>query len=594
MYLKCHRRFKDGKEHRYWSIAEKRRCAGGRVVDRQVLYLGEINDSQKEAWLRCIEVFDESQRVQTRLALFPAETPVPTHAQTCGIQVYLEAFTLRRPRQWGACWVFCRLWEQLGLDAFWRTRLPDSREGTSWYHVLMILTAYRLMDPGSEWRLHRHWFEHSAMGELLGEDYAIVAKDTLYRCLDKLLPHKEALFVHLRRSWQDLFGVKFEVLLYDLTSTYFESSPAGSEEDKRRFGYSRDHRPDCVQLVIALVVTVDGFPLAYEVLAGNTADSKTLENFLNKIEKHYGRAQRIWIMDRGIPTEEHLEKMRARQISYLVGTPKGRLSKLEKALATVPWQEAREAVEVKLLPQDPELYVLVQSQARVSQERAMRRRRLKRLWKRLNELQQQRPSYETLLMKLGSARQEAGRAWSLVKLTLPEAPPKQERSQRVDFSFRLDKAKLRLTRRREGRYLLRSNMSGSDPAQLWELYLQLTEVEAAFKQLKGDLAVRPIYHQLEHRIEAHIFVAFLAYCIQVTLKHRLRLKAPGLTARQALDKFSTMQMLDVHFPTTDGRELIFTRYTEPEPDQQLLLAQLNWILPQQPPPRITAKIAAQL
>ena len=594
MYLKCHRRFKDGKEHRYWSIAEKRRCAGGRVVDRQVLYLGEINDSQKEAWLRCIEVFDESQRVQTRLALFPAETPVPTHAQTCGLQVYLEAFTLRRPRQWGACWVFCRLWEQLGLDAFWRTRLPDSREGTSWYHVLMILTAYRLMDPGSEWRLHRHWFEHSAMGELLGEDYAIVAKDTLYRCLDKLLPHKEALFVPLRRSWQDLFGVKFEVLLYDLTSTYFESSPSGSEEDKRRFGYSPDHRPDCVQLVIALVVTVEGFPLAYEVLAGNTADSKTLENFLNKIEKHYGRAQRIWIMDRGIPTEEHLEKMRARQISYLVGTPKGRLSKLAKALATVPWQEAREAVEVKLLPQDPELYVLVQSQARVSKERAMRRRRLKRLWKRLNELQQQRPSYETLLMKLGSARQEAGRAWSLVKLTLPEAPPKQERSQRVDFSFRLDNAKLRLTRRREGRYLLRSNMSGSDPAQLWELYLQLTDVEAAFKQLKGDLAVRPIYPQLEHRIEAHIFVAFLAYCIQVTLKHRLRLKAPGLTARQALDKFSTMQMLDVHFPTTDGRELIFTRYTEPEPDQPLLLAQLNWILPQQPPPRITAKIAAQL
>jgi transposase len=270
------------------------------------------------------------------------------------------------------------------------------------------------------------------------------------------------------------------------------------------------------------------------------------------------------------------------------------LTRLEKALATVPWQEAREAVAVKLLPQDPELYVLVQSQARMSKERAMRRRRLKRLWKRLHELHQQRPSYETLLMKLGSARQEAGRAWFLVKLTLPVAPPKQERSRRVDFSFTLDKAKLRLTRRREGRYLLRSNMSGSDPAQLWELYLQLTEVEAAFKQLKGDLAVRPIYHQLEHRIEAHIFIAFLAYCIQVTLKHRLRLKAPGLTARQALDKFSAMQMLDVHFPTTDGRELIFTRYTEPEPDQQLLLAQLNWVLPQQPPPRITAKIAASM
>jgi transposase len=594
MYLKSHRRFKDGKEHLDFRIAEKRRCAGGRVVDRHVLYLGEINASQKEAWLRCIEVFDESKGAQMRLALFPAETAIPEQARTGGIQVCLSDFKLRRPRQWGACWAFCQLWEYLGLDKFWRTRLPTSREGTSWYHVLLVLTAYRLIDPGSEWRLHRHWFEHSAMGDLLGEDFAIVAKDTLYRCLDKVLSHKDALFGHLRGRWQDLFGVKFEVLLYDLTSTYFESTPPGSEEDKRRFGLRRDHRPDCVQVVIALVVTVEGFPLAYEVLAGNTADSKTLEDFLNTIEKRYGRAQRIWIMDRGIPTEEHLENRRARHISYLVGTPKGRLTKLEKALTTLPWHKAREAVEVKLLPQDHELYVLVQSQARVSKERAMRRRRLRRLWKRLKELQQQRPSYETLLLKLGSARKEAGRAWSLVKLTLPPAPPKQERSRRVDFSFALNKAKLRLTRRREGRYLLRSNLSGTDPATLWELYRQLSEVEAAFKQLKGDLAVRPIYHQRENRIEAHLFVAFIAYCIQVTLKHRLRLKAPGLTARQALDKFSTLQMLDVHFPTTDGRELIFTRYTEPEPDQQLLLAQLDWILPQQPPPRITAKIAAQM
>jgi transposase len=348
----------------------------------------------------------------------------------------------------------------------------------------MVLTAYRLIDPGSEWRLHRQWFEQSAMGDLLGEDFAVVAKDKLYRCLDRLLAHKDALFLHLQGRWQDLFGVKFEVLLYDLTSTYFESSPPCAEDDKRRFGYSRDHRPDCVQVVIARVVTVEGFPLAYEVLAGNTADSKTLEQFLNTIEQRYGRAPRIWIMDRGIPTEEHLEGMRARNISYLVGTPKGRLTKLEKALAILPWQEAREAVEVKLLAQDKELYVLVHSQARVSKERAMRRRRLKRLWRRLKELQQQRPSYETLLMKLGSARKKAGRAWSLVNLILPEAPPKQERSRRVDFSFALNKAKLRLTRRREGRYLLRSNMSGTDPAKLWEFYLQLTEVEAAFKQLK--------------------------------------------------------------------------------------------------------------
>lgn len=594
MYLKCHRRFKDGKEHRYWSIAEKRRCAGGRVVDRHVLYLGEINDSQKEAWLRSIEAFDEDRGKQRRLALFAADEPIPAHARELAVQVRLSEFTLRRPRQWGACWAFCCVWERLGLDEFWRARLTDSREGTSWYHVLMVLVAYRWIDPGSEWRVHRQWFEQSAMGDLLGEGYALVAKDNLYRCLDKLLVHKDALFSFLKDRWQDLFGVKFDVLLYDLTSTYFESNPPFAEEDKRRYGYSRDHRPDCVQVVIALIVTPEGFPLAYEVLPGNTADNITLADFLNQIETRYGRAQRIWVMDRGIPTEAHLAAMRERQVSYLVGTPKGRLSKLESALTSLPWQQARPAVQVKLLAQAGEVYVWVQSGARIDKERAMRRRRLKRLWTRLIELKRQRPSYETLLLKLGAARKDAGRAWSLITLTLPEAPPKQERSRRVDFSFVLDRAKLRALRRREGRYLLRSNLTATDPAQLWEFYLQLTEVEAVFKELKSDLAVRPIFHQLETRIEAHIFVAFIAYCVHVTLKQQLRLRAPGLTVRQVLDKLGAIQMLDAHFPTTDGRELIFTRYTEPEPDQQLLLAQLDWTLPSQPPPRITAKISAHM
>jgi hypothetical protein len=236
MYLKCHARFKDGKEHRYWSIAEKRRCAGGRVVDRHVLYLGEINDSQRESWLRVIEAFDTHQQQQTRLALFPADRPIPEHARDCGVQVRLAEFALRRPRQWGACWVFTKLWAQLRLDEFWRERLPASREGTSWLHVLMVLTAYRWIAPGSEWRLHRQWFEQSAMGDLLGEDFALVAKDNLYRCLDKLVAHKEEMFEFLRARWQDLFGVSFDVLLYDLTSTYFESDPPFGHNDKRRFG----------------------------------------------------------------------------------------------------------------------------------------------------------------------------------------------------------------------------------------------------------------------------------------------------------------------------------------------------------------------
>ena len=594
MYLRCHLRRKDGKEHRYWSIEEKRRCADGRVVDRHVLYLGEINDSQQASWLRCIEAFEEGTHRQLRLALFPADRAIPAHAADIGVQVRLSAFRLERPRQWGACWVVCQLWAALQLDQFWRERLPPSREGTSWYHVLLVLVAYRFLAPGSEWHLHREWYTHSAMGDLLGEDFGVVAKDTLYRCLDKLVAHKAALFTFLTQRWQDLFGASYDLLLYDLTSTYFESDPPDDEGDPRRFGYSRDHRPDCVQVVLALVVTPEGFPLAYEMLPGNTADSTTLPAFLAQIEARYGQARRIWLMDRGIPTEAHLAELRARGAQYLVGTPKGRLTKLEQQLLRVPWQVARPSVQVKLLPQDAELYVWVQSAARVQKERAMRQRRLKRLWRRLQALQRQRPTYETLLLKLGAAQQAAGRAVALVAVTLPAPPPATERQRRVDFTFTLDRAKLRQVRRREGRYLLRSNLTAADPAQLWEYYLHLVEVEAAFKTLKDELAVRPIYHQRPARIEAHIFVAFLAYCLHVTLRAQLRPHAPGLTVRQVLEKFAATQLLDVHFPTTDGRELIFTRHTEPDPDQQLLLTQLGWTLPGQPPPRITAKRAVQM
>jgi hypothetical protein len=594
MYLRCHVRRKDGKEHRYWSIEEKHRCADGRAVDRRVLYLGELNDSQQASWLRCIEAIEEGSQRQLRLALFPADRAIPAHAVDIGVQVCLNQFRLARPRQWGACWVACQLWAQLQLDQFWRDRLPPSREGTTWERVLLLLVAYRLVAPGSEWRLHREWLQHSAMGALLGEDVGEVAKDTLYRCLDKLLPHKATLFTFLTRRWQDLFGATYDLLLYDLSSTYFESDPPDDDGDPRRYGYSRDHRPDCVQVVLALVITPEGFPLAYEVLPGNTADSTTLPTFLAQIEARYGQARRIWLMDRGIPTEAHLAELRARGAQYLVGTPKGRLTKLEQQLLDVPWQAARPTVQVKLLPQDAELYVWVQSAARVAKERAMRRRRLKRLWARLRALQRQRPTYETLLLKLGAAQQAAGRAAALVVVTLPPPPPKTERVRRVDFTFRLDTGKLRQVRRREGRYLLRSNLTGTDPAQLWEYYLHLVEIEAVFKTLKDELAVRPIYHQRPERIEAHIFVAFLAYCLHVTLKAQLRPHAAGLTVQQVLAKFATMQLLDAHFPTTDGRELIFTRHTEPDADQQLLLAQLGWTLPTQPPPRITAKRAVHM
>ena len=594
MYLKCHSRLKDGKEHYYYSIAEKVACAGGRRVERHVFYLGEVNDSQREGWLKLIEAFDVEAQQQTKLALFASDHPIPTHATDLAVQVRLAEFSIQRPRQWGACWIFLLIWEQLKLEAFWRERLPASREHTSWHQILLVLCAYRWIDPGSEWRLHREWYAGSAMGDLLNADFALAAKDNLYRCLDKLVAHKAALFSFLQERWKDLFGIRYEVLLYDLTSTYFESNPPFAEGDKRQFGYSRDKRSDCVQVVIALVVTPEGFPMAYEVLPGNTSDKTTLKDFLERIQKQYGKARRVWVMDRGIPTDEVLEEMRQQTdppLQYVVGTPKGRLGKLEAQLVKLSWQQARPSVQVKLLSQEEELFVLVQSQARVSKERAMRRRKLKQLWTRLKALREQRPSYETLLMKLGAAKAEAGRVWSLVEVALPEAPrSKKARQQRVSgFEFGLQKKKLREVFKREGRYLLRTNLKETDPAKVWEFYLQLVEVEEAFKNLKGDLAIRPIFHQLERRIEAHVFVCFLAYCLQVSLRHQLRAKAPGLTVRQVLEKFGRMQMMDVHFPTTDGRDILFVRYTQPEKDHQLILAQMNWELPPQSPPRITAK-----
>jgi transposase len=590
VFLRCTRRVKDGKEHRYWSIVENRRGASQRVVQRQVLYLGEINDSQKAAWCRCIEVFDEPGGRWHPVMLFPEDREAPELAQEA-VHVRLHELKVLRPRQWGGCWLSGVLWEQLRLDDFWRGRLGVSREGTDWLDILKTLVSYRLISPGSEWRLHREWYLRSGMADLLSRQGEAIELQSLYRCQDKLLAHKKDLFSHLQKRWQDLFQAEFEVLLYDLTSTYFECDPPAS--GKRRFGYSRDKRPDCVQVIIALVVTPDGLPLAYEVMQGNTSEKTTLKAFLKKIEEQYGRAQRIWVMDRGIPTEEQLREMRQDDppVAYLVGTPRSRLSKFEKPFLELPWAKVKESGEVKLLARDGELYILARSEGRWQKERAMRRRRLKSLWKRLQELQAQELERDQLLLKLGAAKAEAGRAygWVEVQLPKPEQPVNAE-----TFTFRWRKDKLRQAMRREGRYLLRSNLPAEDPALLWQHYVQLTEIEAVFRALKSDLAIRPIYHQKDSRIEAHIFLSFLAYCLYITLGQRLRALAPGLTPRAALEKMSAIQMVDVWVPTTDGRLLILPRYTQPEKDHQMLLHQLHLQLPSQPSPRIVSQGAETL
>jgi hypothetical protein len=587
MFLRHKIRKKDGKQHRYWSVVENKRVSGGRVVQKHVLYLGEINSSQELAWRKTIEVLEEGEERPKTLALFAEDRCEAVLPDESIVRLKLSELKLCRPRQWGACWLALALWEELQLDRFWAERLPPSRKGTRWDQELFVLVAYRLLAPGSEWHLHREWFCRTALADLLGADFGLAEIHKLYRCHDRLLAHKEALFDHLVGRWKDLFNASFDILLYDLTSTYFEADPPFPEGDKRRFGYSRDHRPDCAQVVIALVVTPEGLPLAYEVLAGNTSDKTTLRDFLATIERQYGKARRTWLMDRGIPTEEVLAEMRTADppVHYLVGTPKGRLSRLEKDLLDKPWQEARPGVEVKLLPQDGELYVFAQSIDRVAKERAMRKRQLKWLWKRLADLSAMKLSRNDLLMKLGAARARAPTGWRLVTIDVDAREP--------HFTYRLDRNKLRQMRRREGRYLLRTNLTEDDPATLWSHYLQLVKVEEAFKNLKSDLAIRPLYHQVEGRIEAHIFIAFLAYCLQVTIGRRLAGLAPGLTPRSAFEKFAAVQMIDVHIPTTDGRELQLTRYTQPERDLMLLLEQLKLALPQQPPPKITAAQAAK-
>jgi hypothetical protein len=581
MFLRKTERRKNGKTHVYWSVVENRRLDSGRVVQRHVHYLGEINSSQAEAWRKAIEVFDEDQGRSRPLALFPDDRCEVRDDDV--IRLRLSEMRLCRPRQWGACWLAGVLWRELRLDRFWSQRLPKSRKGTRWDHVLQVLATYRLIAPGSEWRLHRQWFLDSAMADLLGSDFGLAEAHKLYACHDLLLAHKQALFTHLIERWRDLFNASFDVLLYDLTSTYFEVNASDLPEgSKRRHGYSRDKRPDCPQLVIALVVTPDGLPLAYEVLPGNTADCKTLRDFRAKIESQYGKARRVWVMDRGVPTEETLAEMRASDppVSYLVGTPKGRLTRLEKQLVDKPWRKTREGVEVKLLKQDDDLYVFAQSADRINKERAMRRRQLKWLWARLKKLADMDVSRQERLMKLGAARSKAPSAWRLVETEVDDKTGK--------LTFSLDRKKLRKVRRREGRYLLRTNLTDDDPAKLWHYYVQLVAVEEAFKTLKGDLAIRPVFHHDEKRIEAHIFVAFLAYCLQITLTRWLNGLAPGLTARSAMQKFAAVQMIDVHLPTTDGREIILSRYTEPEPELRLLIDRMKLDLPAQPPPKIAA------
>ena len=589
MYLRHHRRFKNGKWHTYYSVVESRRTVSGQPVQRQVLYLGEINASQEDGWHRALEAFAPEVPPRPEPDLFTAARTL-TPAEVNALAVRLAGMELRRPRAYGNCWLGCRLWHELNLDRFWNARLAaDGRSGVPWAKVLELLVVNRLTDPGSEFRLHRQWFDRSAMDALLEVDAAAASKDRLYRCLDRIVEHRHDLFRHLRQRWQDLFAVHFDVLLYALTSTYFEG--LCEQIPLAKHGYSRDGRPDCRQVVLALIVTPEGLPLAYEVMPGNTSDKTTLAGFLRKIESLYGAARRTWVMDRGIPTEAVLTQMRQRGIDYLVGTPKGKLSAVERRLVERPWQAVQAGVEVKLTAESGEVWVLARSQSRQNKERAMRRRRLRKFFQGLLALRRSLPKRDLLLQRLGALKHDAGRAAQFVAVEIPTA---KQAVTRQTFHYRLQAGKFKEAERLDGHYLLRSSLQAESPEVLWQRYTLLAQIEAAFKSLKSDLQVRPIYHQVQPRVEAHILVAFLGYALVATLAMHTRRHAPGLTPRAVLEQLAAIQMVDVHLPVTDGRWLVMPRYTVPQPEQRLLLEKLGLPLPDQPPPKIYPSQVAAL
>jgi transposase len=577
VFLKTHRVRKDGKEHIYYSLCESLRVNRKRVVQRTVYHLGELNTTQVERWQHTIEaVQEDGQRQQLRL--FTDEAGKVPAAQDVA-QVLLSSLVVRRPRRFGPCWIGCKLWEELGLRQFWQEALAEERGQVPWHKVVELLVVNRLCAPRSELFIHEKWFAQTAMDLLLDTDAAVAEKDRLYRCLDRMLPHKEALEKHLSQRWQDLFGASFDLLLYDLTSTYFEGEEA--QVPKARRGYSRDHRPDCKQLVVAVVVTAEGFPISYEVFSGDRADVTTLEDILDAVENKHGRARRIWVFDRGIVSEENLQIVRQRGGQYIVGTLRQHLDAFEEQLLRGAWQQVAQAVQVQLIQQPDELLVLARSVDRARKEKAMRDRELRGLIKDLMRLKRALlrgalRDTAKVYRRMGRLEERWPRAWAYVQLELKGC----------QLLVRWDRPRLRLAIQRDGAYLLRTNLVGRAPEEFWRMYVQLTEVEAVFRALKSDLGLRPIWHWVPPRVEAHIMVAFLGYCLWVCLKQQLKKVADSLTPWQVLQEFEPMVQVEVWFKLRAGGAICLSRITQAEPAQAMILAQLGWRLPEQPPPRI--------
>jgi transposase len=575
MFLRPNHRAKDGKDHIYWSLVETVRTPDG-PRQRTLCYLGELNSSAQSRWLRTVEVFNEAGESH-QLKLFPSDVEPPVDDPSVA-RVLVNKVRLERSRQFGGCYLGLHLWRQLGLDRFFQERLDADRAEVPWSRVAAVLAINRLCAPGSELAIEERWYPSTAMEDLLAIPEGKLNDTRLYRCLDKLLPEKTRMEQHLKRKYGELFEAQFEVLLYDLTSTYVEG--AAEANPMMRRGYSRDHRPDCEQLVIALIVNTDGFPFSYEVFNGNRADVSTMEAILRTVERKYGAARRVWVMDRGIVSEANLAAIRKRGGQYLVGTPRSKLKEFERELTEGGWEQVRPEVEVKLVstPAGQETYVLCRTSGRKEKEKAIRNRFSTRIEKALASLEKQvregrLKNRDKIHIRLGRIQASHPQAADLYEMKIEERDGKLA----LGWAMKPDHQKWRETR--EGAYLLRTNLTGGTAEELWTKYIQLTEAEASFRALKSELSIRPLFHQLERRVKAHVMVAFLGYALWVTLKHWLKSKQSDLSPAKALALLSTLHSADIILPTIEGRELRLRRITEPSAEQKQLLQQLGISLP---------------
>jgi len=590
MFLRPHQRSKDGKDHTYWSLVETVRTANG-PRQRTLCYLGELNGSAQARWLKSVEVFNEQGEAQ-QLKLFPSHVEVPDDDPQVA-RVLVNRVRLERTRQFGACLLGWELWKHLELDRFFEQAVDDDPADVAWSRVAAVLAINRLCAPGSELAVEERWYPATALDDLLEIEEGKINDTRLYRCLDRILPHKTELEQHLKQRYGELFGAEFDVLLYDLTSTYVEGTAEKNPMMAR--GYSRDHRPDCEQMVIALIVNSEGFPFSYETFDGNRADVSTMETILRMVERKYGKARRIWVFDRGIVSEENLAAIRKRGGQYLVGTPRRQMKRFEAELLKEDWTQVRPDVEVKrvAIPQGNETYILCRTTGRKEKERAIRKRFSTRMEEVLKRLQTtiaegRLKDRNKMERRLGKIQARHAQVNDLFEVTLRDTPA----GIRLVWEMKAERKAWRDLR--EGAYLLRTNLQADSAEEMWSKYMQLTEAEASFRALKSELSIRPLFHQKEPRVKAHVLVAFLGYALWVTLKHLLKRRpaivpqpsasgvdnAQPFSPKKALALLSTLQSADIVLPTTDGREIRLRRITEPTAEQKSLLHQLGLSLPE--------------